>query len=97
MPVLAAAQKQEAGVSFVFVNQGENGTTAQRYFTSAGLDVANLVLDPGAAIGREIGSRGLPTTLFYDAGGRLVDTHLGELSTASLANKLNQLRPRPLK
>lgn len=92
MPVLAAAQKQETGVRFVFVNQGENGATAQRYFTAAGLDVANVLLDPGAGIGREVGSMGLPTTLFYAANGRLIDTHLGELSVASLASKLNQLR-----
>ena len=97
MPVLAAAQKQETGVRFVFVNQGENGTTAQRYFTAAGLDIANVLLDPGAEIGHEVGSMGLPTTLFYDANGRLIDTHLGELSAASLASKLNQLRSRPLK
>lgn len=97
MPVLAAAQKQETGVSFVFVNQGENGTSAQRYFTAAGLDIANVLLDPGAGIGHEVGSMGLPTTLFYDANGRLIDTHLGELSAASLASKLNQLRSRPLK
>ena len=97
MPVLAAAQKKETGVRFVFVNQGENGTTAQRYFTAAGLDVANVLLDPGTGIGREVGSRGLPTTLFYDASGRLIDSHLGELSAASLASKLNQLRQSPLK
>jgi thiol-disulfide isomerase/thioredoxin len=97
MPVLAAAQKRETGVQFVFVNEGENGTTAQRYFTAAGLDVANVVLDPGAGIGAEIGSRGLPTTLFYGAGGRLVDTHVGELSAATLASKLDRLRPPPLK
>jgi len=97
MPVLAAAQKQETGVSFVFVNQGENGTSAQRYFTAAGLDIANVLLDPGDGIGHEVGSMGLPTTLFYDANGRLIDTHLGELSAASLASKLNQLRSRPLK
>jgi len=36
----------------------------------------------------------LPTTLFYGANGRLVDTRLGELSAASLASKLNQLRSR---
>ena len=97
MPVLAAAQKQEAGVSFVFVNQGESGTTAQRYFTSAGLDVANVLLDPGSSVAREVGSRGLPTTLFYDASGRLVDTHLGELSAASLASKLDRVRSLPAK
>lgn len=92
MPVLAAAQKRETGVRFVYVNQGENGITAERYFAAAGLDAANILLDSGAGIGREVGSQGLPTTLFYDASGRLVDTHLGELSAASLASKLNRLR-----
>ncbi len=92
MPVLAAAQKQETGVRFVFANQGEDGTTAQYYLASARLDLANVLLDPGAGLGREIGSGALPTTLFYDANGRLTDTHLGELSAASLASKLNQLR-----
>jgi hypothetical protein len=71
--------------------------TAQRYFTAVGLDVANVLLDPGGGIGGEVGSRGLPTTLFYDAGGRLLNTHVGELSAASLASKLNRLRPQPLK
>jgi thiol-disulfide isomerase/thioredoxin len=97
MPVLAAAQRQETGVRFVFVNQGEGGETAQRYLVASGLDLANVVLDPGAGIGREVGSMGLPTTLFYDAGGRLVDSHVGEISAASLASKLNRLRPPALK
>src|SRR5665647_3554549 len=92
MPVLAAAQKQEIAVSFVFVNQGQDGETAQHYLTAAGLDLANVVIDPGTAIGREVGSGALPTTLFYDANGRLVDTHLGALSAASLASKLSQFR-----
>ena len=94
MPVLAAAQQQETGVRFVFVNQGENGTTVQRYLAAAGLDIANVLLDPSAGLGREVGSMALPTTLFYAANGRLVDTHLGPLSAASLASKLNQLRAR---
>jgi thiol-disulfide isomerase/thioredoxin len=91
MPVLAAAQKRETGVRFVFVNQGEDGTTAQHYLTAAQLDLANVLFDPGAGIGREVGSMALPTTLFYDASGRLIDTNLGELSAASLASKLNRL------
>ena len=95
MPVLAAAQEQETGVRFVFANQGEDGTTAQYYLDVARLDLANVLLDPSAGIGREVGSMALPTTLFYAANGRLIDTHLGELSAASLASKLNQLRTRP--
>ena len=92
MPVLAAAQQRETGVRFVFVNQGEDGETAQRYLSAGQLNLANVLLDPGAALGHEVGSGALPTTLFYDANGRLVDNHLGELSAASLASKLDPLR-----
>jgi len=92
MPVFAVAQKQENGLQFVFINQGEGGATAQHYLTAAGLDLANVVIDTGVGMGREVGSGSLPTALFYDASGRLVDTHLGALSTASLASKLDRLR-----
>lgn len=92
MPVLATAQQQEKGVLFVFANQGEDGTTARNYLTSAQLSLANVLLNPSADFGREVGSIALPTTLFYDTNGRLVDTNLGELSTTSLASKLDQLR-----
>lgn len=92
MPVLAAAQQQEAKVTFAFANQGEDAATAQRYLRAGELGLANVLLDPNAELGRAVGSTGLPTTLFYDSGGRLVDTHLGELSAASLASKLDQLR-----
>ena len=96
MPVLAAAQQKETGVSFVFVNQGEAGATAQRYLSIEKLGLVNVLLDAGARLGHEVGSGSLPTTLFYDANGRLVDTHLGQLSSASLASKLSKLRaPAP--
>lgn len=94
MPVLAAAQQRETGVTFVFANQSEDAATALRYLSASALNLANVVLDPGAELGRAVGSTGLPTTLFYDAGGQLADTHLGELSAASLASKLNPLRTR---
>lgn len=91
MPVLAAAQHQEAGVGFVFVNQGEGAATVAHYLTAGQLDLANVLLDPSTRLGREVGSLALPITLFYDATGRLVDTHLGALSAATLAEKLNPL------
>jgi len=97
MPLLAAAQKQEPGVRFVFANQGENAVTAERYLTEARLLLDNVLLDSGARFGRLAGSMSLPTTFFYDADGRLIDTHLGQLSAASLASKLDRLRSRALK
>ena len=94
LPTLAAAQKQEAGVRFVFADQGEDARTVQRYLSAASLELDNVVLDAGARMGREVGSGGLPTTLFYDANGRLVDTHVGQLTAGSLASKLDRLRSR---
>jgi thiol-disulfide isomerase/thioredoxin len=95
LPTLAAAQKQEAGVRFVFADQGEDARTVQRYLSAASLELDNVVLDAGAGMGREVGSGGLPTTLFYDSNGRLVDTHMGQLTAGSLASKLDRLRSHP--
>ena len=92
MPVLAAAQRQRADVSFVFANQGEDLFTLQHYLDAGKLDLGNVVLDPRKGLGQKYGSMALPTTLFYDATGRLVDTHLGALSPASLASKLKRLQ-----
>lgn len=92
MPVLAAAQQRETGISFVFANQGENAASVRRYLSASGLDLANVLLDHEARLGLVVGSGTLPLTLFYDASGRLLATHLGELSAASLASQLDPLR-----
>jgi len=92
MPMLAAAQRQEAGLQFVFANQGEDRTTVERFLSTAQLELANVLLDPGARIGREAGSMALPITFFYDDNGRLLDTNLGGLTADSLATKLDRMR-----
>jgi len=91
---MADLHSEGTAVTFVFANQGEGAAVAQRYLSGSALSLANVVLDSGAELGRVIGSTALPTTLFYDANGWLVDTHLGELSAASLASKLEKLRTR---
>ncbi|MCL7462399.1 TlpA disulfide reductase family protein [Pseudomonas sp. NW5] len=95
MPVLAQAQQRESGVRFLFVNQGEAPETVQAYLRAQGLALDGLLFDASAALGALAGSRSLPTTLFYDAHGRLRGTHLGELSAASLAQALQVVRPAP--
>ena len=92
MPVLAAAQLQISGVGFVFANQGEYAPTVQKYLAANQLGLANVLLDPGKKLGQQLGSMALPTTLFFDASGRLVDTQIGALSPASLASKLDKLQ-----
>ncbi|OHX11191.1 thiol:disulfide interchange protein [Chromobacterium sphagni] len=95
MPVLQDAQRREDGIRFVFVNQGESQDAVARYLQAEGLRLDHVLLDPAGALGREYGSAALPTTLFFNAQGRLTASHLGELSAASLAGKLQALRPSP--
>lgn len=91
MPALSAAQQANPGVAFVFVNQGESAATVTHYLSAQGLKMANVVTDPAAQLSRRTGSPGYPTTLFYDARGMLHSRHPGELSEASLRDKLGAL------
>lgn len=93
MPVLMQAQQREAGVIFLFVNQGESAQQVADFLSSQNLELDNLLLDGSVQLGQMVGSRALPTTLFYDADGRQVGSHLGELSHASLERMLAALRP----
>lgn len=92
MPVLARAQAEHPGVTFVFVNQGEQGEAVKTYLAAQQLAVHNVLLDGTTVLARATGSGGLPTTLFFDARGKLVDRRLGELSPATLAQGLESLR-----
>ncbi|NHZ33550.1 TlpA disulfide reductase family protein [Massilia rubra] len=94
MPLLASAQQRNRDVVFVFVNQGEDGQSVMAYLNGGQVALENVVLDSRSAMGREVGSSALPTTLFYDAGGRLANSHLGAVSAASLESKLAGLRKR---
>ena len=84
MPVLQAAQKNNPDVTFAFVNQGEDLFTVQKFIDAEQLDLQNVFFDQSSNVSRESGAAGLPTTLFYSRDGKLVTSHMGELSQASL-------------
>lgn len=96
MPLLAAAQQREHDVTFLFIDQGESAAAVRAYLSGQGLALHGVWLDPAARLGAAVGSRGLPTTLFYDADGRLVHSHFGVLNAAALEAKLRLLRGRPM-
>lgn len=95
MPAMAEAQRANPHVTFAFVNQGEGAGDVHAWLRRQQLELAGVYLDPFSDVGREVGSRGLPTTLFYDRHGRLVDTHVGELTRASLTSTLREVAPAP--
>jgi thiol-disulfide isomerase/thioredoxin len=90
MPVLEQAQQRYPQIRFVFANQGEHPETINRFLDEQALELANSLSDRAGELGRVVGSHGLPTTLFYNADGELVDSHMGELSQASLARNLER-------
>lgn len=91
MPVLAAAQQREAGTQFVFVNQGESRETVLAYLQRSNLGLQNVWIDARSALGPANGSKGLPTTLFFDAQGQRVDAHFGMINAAALQVRLQSL------
>ncbi len=94
MPTLAAAQQNAPEVTFVFVNQGEPPATVAAYLRRSGLNLTHVWLDQASILGPAAGSRGLPTTLFFDATGKRVDAHVGMLNAAALQAQLDRLRGR---
>lgn len=93
MPVLEQAQQENPKIGVVFVNQGEHPAVVEQFLNNQSLHLDNVVLDSRGMLGNLVGSRALPTTLFVDAKGRLVDAHLGELSRATLTAKLHKIMP----
>ena len=97
MPVLQNAQHQHEDVTFLFVNQGESMQSVSTFLETQGLNLSNVLFDSGGQLGQKVGSMALPTTLFYNAEGRLLASHLGELSQASLARALENFDPNTSK
>jgi thiol-disulfide isomerase/thioredoxin len=95
MPVLAQAQQQRRDIHFVFVDQGEQADRVRAFLVGRGLALDNVLLDTGGELARRMEVRGLPTTLFFDAQGRLAGARVGELSTGALAARLEGVAPAP--
>jgi thiol-disulfide isomerase/thioredoxin len=92
MPALRDAQMRHPDVSFVFANQGEAADAVRSYLDAERLALDNVLLDPRLQLGSEIRSPLLPTTLFFNAQGKLVDRRMGELSAATLEQRIEALR-----
>lgn len=93
MPAMQAAQQANPDIGFVFVNQGESSVVVRRFLATQQLRLQNVVIDPAGQLAARTGAAGYPTTLFYDADGKLRLRHVGELSEATLKDKLASLRP----
>ena len=87
MPVLRDAQVRHPEIVFVFANQGESEDAVQQYLAAEHLDLTNVLLDPHMQTGQAMNAIALPTTLIFDAQGKLVWRRLGEFSESMLARQ----------
>lgn len=92
MPAFAEAQAANPDVNFVFLNQGEGLQEVSAYLSQHAPGLQNVLRDAASAASQKFSNRGLPATLFLDAQGRLLDVRVGELSGASLAQRLEGIR-----
>lgn len=91
LPTLAQAQQRMPGVRFVFADQGESRGVVRTFLGSQRLRLDHVLLDDGMQLSQYYNARAYPTTLFLDAQGHLRDTHMGELSAATLAESLSHV------
>ncbi|BBI60849.1 hypothetical protein HSBAA_21550 [Vreelandella sulfidaeris] len=64
MPVFEEVQRNEAEITFVFINQGESPTHIDAFMNKHDFTLDNVWLDPRNAIGQATGAHAMPTTLF---------------------------------
>ena len=91
MPVLAEAQRAMPQIRFVFADQGESAAAVKQFMQVQRLALDDVLIDGNLQLSNHYNARGYPTTLFLDADGRLRDMHIGELSRATLAERLQRI------
>lgn len=84
MPMLVDASHNMPGVHFVFVDQGESARAVRAWLDEEQLAPDHVLIDSGSELSHHYNTPGYPTTLFFDASGRLRDTRVGPLTEASL-------------
>jgi thiol-disulfide isomerase/thioredoxin len=91
LPLFADMAKTHPSVTFLFVNQKETREQIEMFLQDEKLLLENVLLDTEGKLSQHFKVFGLPSTLFFDARGNLVDTQTGEASSVQLFNSLTDL------
>jgi thiol-disulfide isomerase/thioredoxin len=75
------------GAEIIGINVGESGADAAELVAELDLGFRQL-LDPSATVQQTLRITGMPSTIFVDGSGQVVDVHAGELDTDELEAKL---------
>lgn len=91
MPLLAEFASRNPDVLFLFVNQGDVGSTAAKLPAEHGIQRSTVLLDETAKLSAAYGGA-LPTTIFVGPDGLVRAVHTGEIGRAALSEKLKLIK-----
>ncbi len=91
LPALAQVSEDLGDkVAFLGINHQDNRGAGQDMLAEFGIRYP-AGYDPDGKVALDYGLLGMPSTLFIDAQGRLVDTHTGELTRQQLEDAISRL------
>ena len=91
LPMMLDVKRSHDDVTFLFVNQSEGASRVRSFFADIEQEPDGVVLDPSGQTATAYRAIALPTTLFFDSGGRLQARHVGEISRAELLRQVRNL------
>tara|TARA_B100000678_G_scaffold234621_1_gene203885 strand:+ start:2461 stop:3261 length:801 start_codon:yes stop_codon:yes gene_type:complete len=91
LPMLADVAAN-SDIPILLANQGESRQAVADYLLASGISPGSVVLDTQMGLMGVSGNGVLPTTIFVNGNGKIVATHVGEISRAALSEQLQQLQ-----
>lgn len=85
----AVAEETRDEVAFVGIDHQDSRRAAQELLEETGVDFP-AAYDPEGKVARAYGLRGMPTTVFISAGGRILERRNGEMSGAQLRQAIHR-------
>ena len=90
LPAFDDVADRVSGVDIVGINVGDAGPDAAELVEELGLSFTQA-LDPNATVQQNLRITGMPSTVFVDADGDIVQVHSGELTVEELERLLTDL------
>jgi thiol-disulfide isomerase/thioredoxin len=91
MPAFEKSAQQYPDIRFVMLNQQESAVKVNDFLAENKLTFEHVLLDKTGKVADKFDAYGLPVTLYFDQQGSLVESHMGEVSAASLSATLERL------
>lgn len=83
-------QDLDGQVAFLGINLQDRAEDGRRVVEQTGVTY-DIARDPDGSIFQTFGAFAMPTTVFIDADGTVVDLHSGEISASALADRIDEL------